>query len=63
MTTLSFERDPGNAGLGDTAAFYEADLTVPVSEHAEREKAAADGFSIAMSGAPVRSSTELSLPA
>ena len=50
MTTLSFERDPGNAGLGDTAAFYEADLTVPVGEHAEREKAAADGFSIAMSG-------------
>ena len=44
MTTLSFERDPGNAGLGDTAAFYEADLTVPVGEHAERE-AAADGFS------------------
>lgn len=50
MTTLSFERDPGNAGLGDTAAFYEADLTVPVGEHAEREKSAADGFSIAMSG-------------
>jgi alkylation response protein AidB-like acyl-CoA dehydrogenase len=50
MTTLSFERDPGNAGLGDTAAFYEADLTMPVGEHARAEKAAADGFSIAMSG-------------
>ena len=50
MTTLSFERDPDNAGLGDTAAFYEADLAVPVGEHAAREKAAADGFSIAMSG-------------
>lgn len=50
MTTLSFERDPGNAGLGDTAAFYEADLTMPVAEHARREAAAADGFSIAMSG-------------
>ncbi|MGI9645886.1 MAG: acyl-CoA dehydrogenase family protein, partial [Ilumatobacteraceae bacterium] len=50
MTTLSFERDPGNVGLGDTAAFYEADLTMPVGEHAQAEKAAADGFSIAMSG-------------
>ncbi|MEM9519939.1 MAG: acyl-CoA dehydrogenase family protein [Actinomycetota bacterium] len=50
MTTLSFERDPGNAGLGDTAAFYEADLSVSVGEHAEAERASADGFSIAMSG-------------
>ena len=50
MTTLSFERDPSNAGLGDTAAFYEADLTVPVGDHARAEAAAADGFSIAMSG-------------
>ena len=50
MTTLSFERDPGNAGLGDTAAFYQADLTMPVGEHARAEQAAADGFSIAMSG-------------
>jgi alkylation response protein AidB-like acyl-CoA dehydrogenase len=50
MTTLSFERDPGNAGLGDTAAFHQADLTVPVGEHARAEKEAADGFSIAMSG-------------
>ena len=50
MTTLSFERDPGNAGLGETAAFYEADLTVPVGEHARLEADAADGFSLAMSG-------------
>ncbi|MEM8620535.1 MAG: acyl-CoA dehydrogenase family protein [Actinomycetota bacterium] len=50
MTTLSFERDPNNAGLGDTAAFYEADLSVPVGEHARAEAAAADGFSIAMAG-------------
>jgi alkylation response protein AidB-like acyl-CoA dehydrogenase len=50
MTTLSFERDPGNAGLGDTAAFHEADLSMPVGEHARAEKEAADGFSIAMSG-------------
>ncbi len=50
MTTLSFERDPGNAGLGDTAAFYQADLAMPVGEHAAAEKAAADGFSITMSG-------------
>lgn len=50
MTTLSFERDPGNPGLGDTAAFYDADLSVPVGEHAELEAAAADGFSIAISG-------------
>jgi len=50
MTTLSFERDPGNAGLGETAAFYQADLSVPVAEHARREAQAADGFSIAMSG-------------
>ena len=50
MTTLSFERDPGNAGLGDTAAFYQADLSVPVGEHAVAEAQAADGFSIAMAG-------------
>ena len=50
MTTLSFERDPANSGLGDTAAFYEADLTVPVGDHARSEADAADGFSIAMSG-------------
>ena len=50
MTTLSFERDPGNPGLSDTAAFYEADLTMPVGDHARAEAAAADGFSIAMSG-------------
>ena len=50
MTTLSFERDPGNAGLGDSAAFYEADLSMPVGEHARVEAAAADGFSIVMSG-------------
>ena len=50
MTTLSFERDPSNSGLGDTAAFYQADLTRPVGEHAQAELAAADGFSIAMSG-------------
>ena len=50
MTTLSFERDPGNAGLGDTAAFYQADLSMPVGEYARAERSAADGFSIAMSG-------------
>ena len=50
MATLSFERDPSNTGLGDTAAFYEADLSVAVGEHARAEAAAADGFSIAMAG-------------
>ena len=50
MATLSFERDPRNAGLGDSAAFYQADLSVPVGEHARLESAAADGFSITMSG-------------
>lgn len=50
MTTLSFERDPSNPGLGDTSAFYEADLSVPVGDHARHEKSAADGFSLAMSG-------------
>lgn len=50
MATLSFERDPSNAGLGDSAAFYQADLSVPVGEHAELESSAADGFSITMSG-------------
>lgn len=50
MTTLSFERDPDNAGLGDTAAFYQADLNMPVGEHVQAENEAADGFSIAMSG-------------
>ncbi|MEM1334396.1 MAG: acyl-CoA dehydrogenase family protein, partial [Actinomycetota bacterium] len=50
MTTLSFERDPDNAGLGDTAAFFRPDLTMSVCDHARAEAAAADGFSIAMSG-------------
>ena len=50
MTTLSFERDPSNAGLSETAAFREADLTVPVGEHARAETEVSDGFSIAMSG-------------
>ena len=46
MTTLSFEHGPGNAGLGDTAAFYEADLTVPVGEHAEHGRRPRFGFSM-----------------
>jgi alkylation response protein AidB-like acyl-CoA dehydrogenase len=50
MTTLSFERDPSNAGLGDTAAFHEPDLSMPVGEYARAEASAADGFSIVMSG-------------
>ena len=50
MATLSFERDPDNVGLGDTAAFYQPDLSIPVGEHAVAEGAAADGFSITMAG-------------
>ena len=34
MTTLSHERDPENPGMGDTAAFGEVDLALPVHEHA-----------------------------
>ena len=44
MTMPSRSNASGQRWPGDTAAFYEADLTMPVGEHTEREKAAADGF-------------------
>jgi len=50
MTTLSHERDPDNAGLGDTPAFANVDLDEPVGSHAEREATQVDGFSLAMGG-------------
>jgi alkylation response protein AidB-like acyl-CoA dehydrogenase len=54
MTTLSHERDPDNAGMGDGAAFGEVDLTMPVGEHAAASKAKVDGFSLALSGGITR---------
>ncbi|MEO1056957.1 MAG: acyl-CoA dehydrogenase family protein [Actinomycetota bacterium] len=50
MATLSFERDPDNPGLGDTAAFFQADLGATVEGHMAAEAEAFDGFSIALSG-------------
>ncbi|MFT7645279.1 MAG: alkylation response protein AidB-like acyl-CoA dehydrogenase [Candidatus Poriferisodalaceae bacterium] len=50
MTTLSHERDPDNAGMGDSAAFGTVDLAIPVGQHAEHSAANTDGFSMAISG-------------
>ncbi|MGF1597102.1 MAG: acyl-CoA dehydrogenase family protein [Acidimicrobiales bacterium] len=50
MTTLSHERDPGNPGMGDSAAFVDLDLTVPVGEVARAQADSVDGFSLALSG-------------
>jgi hypothetical protein len=50
MTTLSHERDPENPGMGDTDAFGQADLSLPVHEHASIEANKVDGFSLALSG-------------
>jgi len=50
MTTLSHERDPENPGMGDTAAFGEVDLALPVREHAIIQASKVDGFSLALSG-------------
>ena len=54
MTTLSHERDPDNAGMGDAAAFGRYDLDVPVGEHAAASAAKVDGFSLAISGGVTR---------
>ncbi|MGH1493456.1 MAG: acyl-CoA dehydrogenase family protein [Acidimicrobiales bacterium] len=50
MTTLSHERDPDNAGMGEAAAFGEIDLDTPVGEYWESLKAGVDGFSLAIGG-------------
>ena len=50
MTTLSHERDPDNAGMGDAAAFSAADLDAPVGEYATALAEKVDGFSIALTG-------------
>ncbi|MCP3854654.1 MAG: acyl-CoA dehydrogenase [Actinomycetia bacterium] len=50
MTTLSHERDPDNAGMGDAAAFEQPDLDMPVGQYAEALAAKVDGFSLALSG-------------
>ncbi len=50
MTTLSHERDPENPGMGDTPAFGEVDLALPVHEHAAIQANKVDGFSLALSG-------------
>jgi alkylation response protein AidB-like acyl-CoA dehydrogenase len=50
MTTLSHERDPDNAGLGDTPPFAAVDLDEPVGQHAAKVFDTVDGFSLAMMG-------------
>lgn len=50
MTTLSHERDPDNAGMGDSSAFGEVDLTSPVGAYAAAQADKVDGFSLAVSG-------------
>jgi len=50
MTTLSHERDPDNAGLGDTPPFAAVDLEQSVGEHAATVFETVDGFSLAMMG-------------
>ncbi len=50
MTTLSHERDPDNAGMGDSAAFGTVDLTMSVAEHAKQQAEKVDGFSLSLSG-------------
>lgn len=50
MTTLAHERDPDNAGLGDTPPFAEVDLDQRVGDHAATIFDTVDGFSLAMMG-------------
>jgi len=54
MTTLSHERDPDNAGMGDTAAFGEIDLAERVSEYSATLSSKNDVFSLALSGGVTR---------
>ena len=54
MTTLSHERDPGNAGMGDSAAFVAVDLDQTVAEHMAAQAERVDGFSLALSGGAPR---------
>jgi alkylation response protein AidB-like acyl-CoA dehydrogenase len=50
MTTLSHERDPDNAGMGETAAFGAVDLDMSVRDHSKSLSSKNDGFSLALSG-------------
>ena len=50
MTTLSHERDPDNAGLGDGAAFAQPELDAPVGQYAAAENEKVDGFALALTG-------------
>lgn len=50
MTTLSHERDPDNAGMGDSDAFGDVDLDMTVADHATHAANRIDGFSLAMRG-------------
>ena len=54
MTTLSHERDPDTAGMGDTAAFGEIDLAESVGEYSATLSSKNDGFSLALSGGVTR---------
>ena len=50
MTTLSHERDPDNAGMGETAAFGAIDLNMSVRQYSATVSSKNDGFSLALSG-------------
>ena len=50
MTTLSHERDPDNAGMGETAAFGSVDLNMTVHDYSVSISSRNDGFSLALSG-------------
>ena len=54
MTTLSHERDPDNAGMGETAAFGSVDLNMTVHDYSVSISSRNDGFSLALSGGVTR---------
>jgi alkylation response protein AidB-like acyl-CoA dehydrogenase len=54
MTTLSHERDPDNAGMGEGAAFGRPDLTMAVGEYVAAISAKVDGMSLAIGGGITR---------
>ena len=59
MTTLAHERDPGNSGLGDVAAFARPDLTMPVGEYEAAATSKVDGFVLALTGGANRLLAEM----
>lgn len=59
MTTLAHERDPGNSGLGDVAAFARPDLSLPVAEYAKMAASKVDGFVLTLTGGANRLLSQL----